>query len=522
MIPNKHQVLFIVCINKTLNDTMKRLNKDLQAAAKDENTPEPIVVRAYSADTDKKIFESPAEKARRINSKIPKRPSIIQKDTVDEEDILELDHVRDLMERYAAHTKKRHGTTDPRLGDVVLSLGYWVLALTGLLPGIVHKVFTKPRLFVRFHELYESYSTSEKVDLKLLSYEYRRACRYVISVADVIGTTPSNCADERVYLGAHPNLVIIDEAGKVMEMFLLPVFAYFPYCRRFIFAGDTKQNRAHQGSLSPTNCHFSNQSRVSILERALITGAARVFQNHQHRQISSLDKLPNEKWYGGALTTDSKIDLIPEAAQFRECINGMFGIKENLVFLDVAGTVSVRIGKNPSWYNYGQLRLAVHVIIDLLRARFSPSDIVFMAPYLQQSSMMRRALLDLSRTPALSEFQLENISCITYDAMQGIEANIVVTTLTITKRIGFLRDRRRLNTEATRPRFGHVIIGSSRDMKKDRAYRGSAVKDVVDFCNENGLRKDVDLETIGCEHIPSVRIEDTTFVDRSAIRGDMN
>lgn len=350
--------------------------------------------------------------------------------------------------------------------------------------------------------------------------EYRRACRYVMSVADVIGATPSMCAEERIYLGSHPNLVIIDEAGKVMEMFLLSVFAYFPYCRRFIIAGDTKQNRAHQGSLTAANCHFDRQSKVSILERALITGAARIFQNHQHRQISALNKLPNEKWYDGTLTTDSAVDDIPEAIQFRQVMKGMFGLMKNLVFLDVAGTSAVRIGKNPSLFNYGQLRLAAHVIVDLLRANFSTSDIVFMAPYIQQISMMRRALLDLSRTSTLSSLELEKVSCISYDTMQGMEANIIVTTLTVTKRIGFLRDRRRLNTEATRPRFGHVIIGASRDMETDKAYRGSAVKDIVDFCRENHLRKSVDLEKMKCVHIPSVNVEERSFVDRSARVGE--
>lgn len=52
--------------------------------------------------------------------------------------------------------------------------------------------------------------------------------------ADVIGATPSICADERIYFGAHPNVIVIDEVIKVMEMYLLPVFAYFPHYCRFI------------------------------------------------------------------------------------------------------------------------------------------------------------------------------------------------------------------------------------------------------------------------------------------------
>lgn len=206
-IPNKHQVLFVVCLNKTLNDTMERLYKDLQEAAKNAKAPTPIVVRAYSTNIDKKIYQHPAEKARFSNSAILKRPPIIQEDRLDEseKEILELDHVRGLMDHYKAHTKQRHGTTDPRLGDVALSMGYWVLVLTGLISE-KHEVFTKPNLFIRFRKLYQKYSEGEKIDLKLFSEKYRRVCR---SIADVIGTTSSNCADERIYLDVHPNITII-------------------------------------------------------------------------------------------------------------------------------------------------------------------------------------------------------------------------------------------------------------------------------------------------------------------------
>lgn len=198
VIPNKHQVLFVVCLNKTLNDSIDRLNKDLQKAAQNTNNPEPIVVRAYSAHTDKKIYQHEAKKRRLANPHVLKRPFVSQNDELEElqQDILELDHVRDLMDSFKTHTKKRHGASDPRLGDVALSLGYWVLVLTGLLPEKTHQVYTKPHLFVHFRELYESYSDGDKINMQLLLEEYHRACRYVISVADVIGATPSICAEK--------------------------------------------------------------------------------------------------------------------------------------------------------------------------------------------------------------------------------------------------------------------------------------------------------------------------------------
>ena len=42
----------------------------------------------------------------------------------------------------------------------------------------------------------------------------------------------------------------------------------------------------------------------------LICGATRVYQNHQHRQISALNRLPNEKWYGRPSEYSIRFDLI--------------------------------------------------------------------------------------------------------------------------------------------------------------------------------------------------------------------
>ena len=88
---------------------------------------------------------------------------------------------------------------------------------------------------------------------------------WICLFADVIGATPLIGADERIYLGANPNFIIIDEASKLMETFLLPVFAYFPHCRRFILVGETRQNRAHQGSLMAVKSYFRNKIYIFIL-----------------------------------------------------------------------------------------------------------------------------------------------------------------------------------------------------------------------------------------------------------------
>lgn len=90
--------------------------------------------------------------------------------------------------------------------------------------------------------------------------------------------------------------------------------------------------------------------------------------------------------------------------------NDMFGVRANLTFLDVSNSVAMKLGKNPSLFNYEQLLLAAHVIIDFLRAQFVPSDVVFMAPYIQQLSMMGRALQDLSKLQVFSMPRLDRFS----------------------------------------------------------------------------------------------------------------
>ena len=65
-----------------------------------------------------------------------------------------------------------------------------------------------PDNFIYFRELYPSYSDGYEIDLRLL---YQESIVYadtlIIIIADIVGATPLICANERIYLGAHPNLM---------------------------------------------------------------------------------------------------------------------------------------------------------------------------------------------------------------------------------------------------------------------------------------------------------------------------
>ena len=106
--------------------------------------------------------------------------------------------------------------------------------------------------------------------------------------------------------------------------------------------------------------------------------------------------MPNEKWYDGALTTDVNVDEVSGACEFREWMNGMFGIREKITNLSVDHSIVLRIGRNPSLFNYEQLRLVILVLIDILRAGFGPKDVILMTTYLHHS-----IALTTSRNPSL-------------------------------------------------------------------------------------------------------------------------
>ena len=72
------------------------------------------------------------------------------------------------------------------------------------------------------------------------------------------------------------------------------------------------------------------------------------------------------------INTDSYLiyeKLILGASQSQEWMNGMFGIRENLIFLDVNHSIALRIGRNPLLFSYEQLRMVVQIFASHTSAR---------------------------------------------------------------------------------------------------------------------------------------------------------
>ena len=66
-------------------------------------------------------------------------------------------------------------------------------------------------------------------------------------------------------------------------------------------------------------------------------------------------------------------------------------------------------------------------------------------------------------------FKKIEVSCV--DGFQGREKDVVIMTTVRTKRLGFLEDERRLNVAVMRPRFGLVLVGNTKLLRKDRNWK---------------------------------------------------
>lgn len=158
------------------------------------------------------------------------------------------------------------------------------------------------------------------------------------------------------------------------------------------------------------------------------------FKPHQHFSNTQMTK---RKWYDGTLTVRStritfqRLPIFKTGLMVRSesrqisCFrtNSIFGLTEHLLILDERYIRSQgkphflryfqfgshKIGKNPSLFNYEQLCLAAHVIIDLSRASFRVQAIfaLSIAAYFQQLLMTQHALQDLSQLSVFLTLKLE-------------------------------------------------------------------------------------------------------------------
>jgi hypothetical protein len=72
--------------------------------------------------------------------------------------------------------------------------------------------------------------------------------------------------------------------------------------------------------------------------------------------------------------------------------------------------------------------------------------------------------------------------------VQGLEREVIIVDLTITRQLGFLSDPARLLVALSRPRSMLIVIGN---MGSTQRYRRSTVSQLIEHCKQQNFKADV-------------------------------
>ena len=277
----------------------------------------------------------------------------------------------------------------------------------------------------------------------------------MLASAQVIAGTCVGVAGVRGMQAVEYDLCIIDEASKATATeSLIPMSR----SRRWIVVGDPKQ-------LPPFFEEFGqelrddfdeSEIRQTLLDRFLsvengLPAACRVELKRQHRMIEPIGRLVSECFYGRRLISPVQthgLDLRPS-------------------FPGPVVWYTTAMSENPSERPVGRTfdnRLEVDVVRNVLgklqfiaKGRGIRISVAVIAGYTAQvralQSMIARGAFD---------WQGLDISCNTVDAFQGRQADVCVYSVVRSNdagKLGFLRERPRLNVALSRGKSGLIIVG---------------------------------------------------------------
>ncbi|OUM62283.1 hypothetical protein PIROE2DRAFT_23845, partial [Piromyces sp. E2] len=257
------------------------------------------------------------------------------------------------------------------------------------------------------------------------------------------------------------NLLIIDEACQCTELTALIPFCY--NINQSILIGDPKQ-------LPPTiKCHKVEKCGYgkSLFERIQEgSPSTEVFLlDTQYRMHPDISILSSKCFYDRRIIDGPNVKSSQWIKEYTKDINSKFG---PVVFYDVKGTISN--GRGSSFCNEEEANQVVNCISELLQ---SYPDICFnkrisiISPYnIEIGSDERYGKL-------LKEVDLfNNINVSTVDGFQGQENDIIIiSTVRTDGKIGFLKDKRRLNVSISRSRYSLIIFGDSSTLRINEDWR---------------------------------------------------
>jgi hypothetical protein len=299
----------------------------------------------------------------------------------------------------------------------------------------------------------------------------------LIRYADVLAATCTGAGSRPELADLDFDLAIVDEAGQIgVADALIPLAR----ARRAVLVGDHMQlppfldsDVEAWGRLvgDPVVRGMLAKSALEMVVEALPAGSPNVvWLTEQRRMPEVIAKFASAQFYGGRLETPPGL---------REHRDELFRFP--LAFVDTSaldwakrrdrsGRARERWGQQ-GYDNPEEARLLADLAIHYDQAH---QDWAVIVPYLAQAELIRRML-----TGHAGDAEKVRLNVGTVDSFQGGERDVILYGFTRSnpeRRVGFLRELRRVNVAITRARQQLVLVGDLETLTsaKDEGFRGLA------------------------------------------------
>lgn len=329
-------------------------------------------------------------------------------------------------------------------------------------------------------------------DLKFLRKDLRqrevKVLTDLITNSQVVVATLHGSSSKELTLAAKNygkplfDCVIIDEVSQALEpQCWIPIVSH-PGIKKLVLAGDNKQ-------LPPTiklNDHDILVSQGKGVSAAKILKGRKILEttlfdrliqlhpknditqllNVQYRMNSKIMEFSSAQFYNHQLIADDSV----KSNRLVDLDNVLSSDEttESVIWYDTQGSdfhesidLDDKFFATESKYNEYEASLALLHVNKLVENQVDPSLIGIISPYASQISLLKQKIHPLYPTVEIS----------TIDGFQGREKEIIILSLVrsnFDKKVGFLKEERRLNVAITRPKTQLCVIGDMETLGESR------------------------------------------------------
>ncbi|ORX65298.1 P-loop containing nucleoside triphosphate hydrolase protein, partial [Anaeromyces robustus] len=264
------------------------------------------------------------------------------------------------------------------------------------------------------------------------------------------------------------DLLIIDEACQCSELTALIPFCYD--IKRCILIGDPKQFPPTIKSQKIEKCGYGK----SLFERIEDGSSSNEIYllNTQYHMHPNINVLTSKYIYDGKIINAPIVKSEKWKKEWNKDNDSKFG---PVRFYQVNGTISNNNGS--SFNNEEEATQVINFISELLLTYPNicfHKKISIISPYSAQVLLIKKKLRELYKKTTLlkDEDILNHINVSTVDGFEGKENDIVILSMVrCDKKVGFLKDKRRLNVSISRARYSLIIFGDVTTLILDNNWK---------------------------------------------------